>query len=153
MTGISACANLPISIAQRQRSAAERRLRKVISPRIEVVKAPSPGPGTALMLWAEFEGSIAGFTSLGEKGKPAEVVGEEAAQELLEFLQTGAAVDHHMADQLIPIMALAKGGSAITTSRITQHLLTNIWVTEKFLDVKFEVKGEPGSPGEVRVVA
>jgi len=48
-------------------------------------------------------------------------------------------------------MALAKGQSAFTTTRITNHLLTNIWVIEQFLPVKFEVKGNVGEEGMVFV--
>jgi RNA 3'-terminal phosphate cyclase (GTP) len=31
------------------------------------------------------------------------------------------------------------------------HLLTNVWVVEQFLDVRFEVEGEEGEKGRVRL--
>jgi RNA 3'-terminal phosphate cyclase len=48
-------------------------------------------------------------------------------------------------------MALAKE-SSFTTSRITRHLLTNIWVVEQFLPVRFEVEGMEGEAGVVRAL-
>jgi RNA 3'-terminal phosphate cyclase (ATP) len=151
--GISACANLPISIAERQRKAVERKLSGLGETEIETFSVRSRGPGTVMFLTAEFEGSLAGFSSLGERGKPAERVGEEAADELLEFLRANSALDPHAADQIIPIMALAGGRSAITTPRITQHLLTNVWLVERLTDVRFKVNGELDKPGEIEVIA
>ena len=41
---------------------------------------------------------------------------------------------------LIPYIALAKGRSAYLTRTVSDHLETNIWLTEKILDVKFNVE-------------
>lgn len=151
--GFSVCANLPVTIAERQRKAVVQRLRGISNVEIEVISVRSRGPGTAVFLVAEFENSLAGFSSLGEKGKPAERVGEEAAEELLAFLRSRSALDPHLADQVIPLMALAGGKSAITTSLITQHLMTNIWLVEQLADAKFEVRGRIGEPGRIGVIA
>jgi RNA 3'-terminal phosphate cyclase len=51
---------------------------------------------------------------------------------------------------LILPLALASGPSAFTTCEITMHLLTNVWVVEQFLDVRFEIEGEEGQRGRVR---
>jgi RNA 3'-terminal phosphate cyclase len=48
-------------------------------------------------------------------------------------------------------LAPAAGPSAFTTSQITQHLLTNIWVVEQFLPVRFQIEGQEGEPGQVTV--
>jgi RNA 3'-terminal phosphate cyclase len=48
-------------------------------------------------------------------------------------------------------MALARGPSSFGTSEISRHLLTNVWVVEQFLPVKFQVQGRLGEPGHVRV--
>ena len=79
-----------------------------------------------------------GADSLGERGKRAEAVGQEAATALIKEVSSGACVDRHLADQLIPFMALA-GNSRILASEITSHCLTNIFVVEKFLGRRFEV--------------
>jgi RNA 3'-terminal phosphate cyclase len=36
-------------------------------------------------------------------------------------------------------------------SRITRHLLTNIWVVKQFLDVRIDVEGREGEPGRVEI--
>ncbi|MBM4288494.1 MAG: RNA 3'-phosphate cyclase, partial [Deltaproteobacteria bacterium] len=85
------------------------------------------------------------------RGKPAEQVAAEAAQEMKTFLATQAAVDRHLADQIILYAALAEGLSSLTTECLTSHLLTNIWVVEQFLPVKFEISGQMGEQGAIRV--
>ncbi len=67
-------------------------------------------------------------------------MGEEAAHEILKELNTGANVDIHLADQLIPYIALAEGGSELRVREMTEHLRTNMYVTKQFLsDVEFEI--------------
>jgi len=149
--GISATSNLPAHVGQRQKKQAEETLWKHgFDPRIEMVDAPSPGQGTLVFLAAEYENAVAGFSALGERGKPAEKVAEEACREFVAYHQSGACLDQHLADQLILPLALAPGPSAFNTCEITQHLLTNVWVVEQFLDVKFEIEGEEGEKGSVR---
>jgi RNA 3'-terminal phosphate cyclase (ATP) len=46
-------------------------------------------------------------------------------------------------------MALAKGDSSFTTTQITEHLITNLWVLEHFLEVKIKKSGEKGNSGRV----
>jgi RNA 3'-terminal phosphate cyclase (ATP) len=150
--GISATSNLPAHIGQRQKKRAEETLRKHdFDPQIEIVDAPSPGTGTVVFLVAEYEHAVAGFSSLGKRGKPAEKVAEEACREFIAYHQSGTCLDKHLADQLILPLALASGASAFTTCEITQHLLTNVWVVEQFLDVRFEIEGEEGEKGRVRL--
>ena len=152
LRGISAVANLPEAIAQRQKQEAEKILNKEnLEPKIEVKQVNSVGAGTYLFLWAEFENSLAGFSSLGERGKAAERVSQEACQSLLDFLQSEAAMEEHLADQVLPFLALAKGESSLTVSKITSHLLTNVWVVEKFVPTKIIVEGEIGRCGKVAI--
>jgi len=152
LRGLSAVSNLPRSIAERQRARAEGFLRpRGFEPHIEVVEAPARGPGTVVFLLAEYENVLAGFAALGARGKPAEKVAEEAGAQFIAHHQSGAAVDPHLADQLILPLALAAGPSAFTTSRLTPHLLTNIWVVEQFLPVRFQIEGQEGEPGRVSV--
>ena len=152
LSGISAVSNLPVSIAERQKDHALRILKeKGFSAEISLYQAPSIGQGTFFFLKAEFENSVAGFSSLGEIGKRAERVAEEACEEFLRFMQTEGAVDPHLADQLIPYLALAEGNSAFTVSKITNHLLTNIWMVKQFLKRDILVEGEEGEEGKVTI--
>jgi len=98
-------------------------------------------PGSQICLVAEFENTIIGTDNLGKLGKKAEDVGKEAALELLKEQKSEACLDKHLADQIIPYMALAEGKSQVTVSEITNHCKTNIWAIEKFIDGKFEIKG------------
>ncbi len=151
--GISALSNLPGHIAERQKRQAEKLLRRQgFDPRIETVDAPSRGRGSAVFLVAEFENVRAGFTALGRKGKPAERVAEEACRQFLHYYESDACLDQHLADQLILPLAIAKANSSFTTSRITQHLLTNIWVVEQFLETRFLVEGEEEKRGKVTIM-
>jgi len=150
--GLSASSNLPKHIRTRQERAALQVLRSnSVNARIEVVDAPSKGVGTVIFCWAEFENGMAGFTSLGERGKPAERVAEEAADELVRFLQGDAALDRYLADQLVLPMALAAGSSQFSTEVVTEHLLTNAWVVNRFFPARVRVEGEKGQPGTCRI--
>jgi RNA 3'-terminal phosphate cyclase (ATP) len=100
-----------------------------------------------VFFWADFEHASAGFTSLGELGKPAEQVAEEAAQDLLEFLEADGALERHLADQVVLPMALASGRSSFTTTTVTQHLLTNAWVVNQFFPEHVQVEGREGEAG------
>ncbi|MEJ2736751.1 MAG: RNA 3'-terminal phosphate cyclase [Anaerolineae bacterium] len=150
--GLSASSNLPKHIRVRQERAALQILRSnSVNARLEVRDPPSKSTGTVVFLWAEFVQALAGFTSLGERGKPAERVAEEAADELLDYLHGDAALDPHLADQMVLPMALAAGESQFTTGRVTQHLLTNTWVVNQFFPGRVQVEGEEGGPGRCRV--
>lgn len=141
--GISALSNLPAHIGQRQKRQAERWLReRGFTPEIEIVDAPSPGQGTAVLLVAEFESVLAGFTSYGARGKRAEKVAEEACQEFIQYYDSRQALDKHLADQLILPMSLAAGRSGFTTCEVTQHLLTNVGVVERLMGAKAEIEGK-----------
>jgi RNA 3'-terminal phosphate cyclase (ATP) len=150
--GLSVSSNLPKHIRTRQEGAALQSLRSNgVNARIDVVDAPAKGRGTVVFLWAEFENVRAGFTSLGELGKPAEQVAEEAAVELLEFLRSEAALDRHLADQLVLPMALSAGPSQFTTEVVTQHLLTNAWVVNRFSPGRVRIEGKEGQPGTCQI--
>lgn len=158
ITGISAVANLKKSIADRQKRQAMRRLQSLPwgnrSPeiRIKTITLPSPVKGTFLLLLGEFERGRCCYYGLGELGKPAERVADEAVDALLAFMETDGAVDQYLADQLLLPLCLAKGESQIRTSQVTQHLLTNAAILRAFLPARIEIQGNLGASGLVRVI-
>jgi RNA 3'-terminal phosphate cyclase len=83
-----------------------------------------------------------GADALGTKGVPAEIIGTGAAKRLLSRIESGAGLDHHLADNLIPWMALT--GGRLKPDRITDHILANIYVCEQFLETRFEVDSRQG---------
>lgn len=104
----------------------------------------SVSTGSAITMAAVFDNCVLGSSALGERGKPAEDVGKECAVTLKKEMDTGACLDRHMADQILPYMAMAaeKGESKASVSEVTGHCRTNIWVIEKFLPVKFSMDGK-----------
>lgn len=148
--GVSAISNLPVSIAERQRSEGLKILRPYCADtEIEIVSAPSKGKGTFFFIIARYEGVTAGFSSLGAIGKSSEQVAREACREFLDYHKSDGAVDPHLADQLIPYIAISKGPSSFTTTKITKHLLTNIWTVRQFIDADIKVSGSEGDWGRV----
>jgi RNA 3'-terminal phosphate cyclase (ATP) len=150
--GISVVSNLPRHVAERQKEQALKRIEGELQIGGEIAildDVHSYGPGSFLFLLAECQRALAGFSSLGVKGKPAERVADEAVDALKDYLESDGFADPYLTDQIVPFMALAKGNSAITTTRITEHLLTNLWVTQHFLDVTILREGEIGRKGRV----
>lgn len=108
--------------------------------------------GAGISLWAyTTTGGVIGASALLEKGQEATDIGTKAAYELLEYLKIKAPVGPYLADQLIPYMALAKGKSEIYTTFLSMHTMTNIWVAEQLLPVKFKVDGEQDKPAVISV--
>ncbi len=141
--GVSASAKLPEHVAWRQAARLEARLGPAVP--VEIIRVDGREPGSLVIVW----GPKAGFSALGARGKPAEQVADEAANAFLAFQESGAALDRHLADQVLIYLALAGGPSTFTTETVTSHLLTNAWVVEQFLGPTFEVRGDLGQQGEV----
>ncbi|MEM4577029.1 MAG: RNA 3'-terminal phosphate cyclase [Candidatus Nezhaarchaeales archaeon] len=151
--GVSYSSRLPDHIARRMANSASKTLESAgleAQIEVEVLQQGHPkcalNPGCGIVLWTETtKGAILGSDSLGEVGKPAEKVGEEAARKLLEEIKGGATVDRHLADQLIVYMTLASGVSIIKTSELTMHTLTCIELSKRLVpEASFEVReGKP----------
>ncbi len=140
--GISHATRLPRHVAQKQADRASQILTKQgYDADIEVeVNQDALGSGSGIVLWSEGQGRVGG-SALGERGKRAEKVGEEAAQELLFHLEREAPLDRYLSDQIIPYLALA-GDSQVKVAEITPHTLTNIHVAEKITGVSFHMEDE-----------
>jgi RNA 3'-terminal phosphate cyclase (ATP) len=150
--GWAVVTNLPAHISQRIANRARNVLtHKGLPVEIAPLRERGAGPGAGLFLVAEYEHSLAGFSSLGEKGKPSDQVADEACHDLLAHHAANAPVDMHLADQLLLPMALASGRSEFRACRISQHLLTNAHVISCFLPSQIEIVGEGGGPGAVMV--
>ncbi len=138
-------------VAERMSRAARLTLTKKLSCpidiRTEYVNTLSEGCG--ITLWAiyskdpndiDFMNPIRlGADGLGQKGKRSETVGVECAEQLIEDMESGAAVDRHLADMLVPMMGLL--GGSIKTSKITNHTKTNVYTTELLTGKKIKIEG------------
>jgi len=128
-------------VAERQIAGFHRVIRKEKGVDVRHLYVDSACPGSVIVLWAETTtGCVLAGDHVGERRKPAEVVGREAAFKLQEEMKYGSTVGWHLADQLIPFMALAKGRSEIIAPDLTDHVKTNIWLCKKFLGSKFKTE-------------
>jgi RNA 3'-terminal phosphate cyclase len=136
-------------VAERQANAAKQALAHFKVPiDITVEYADTLSTGSGITLWAIFSKNYdidvenpvrIGADALGAQGKQSEKVGQEAAEKLIKEIESKAPVDSHLADNLMPLLALCKP-SSIKTSHITSHTKTNIQVVEAFLGKSFTEK-------------
>jgi RNA 3'-terminal phosphate cyclase (ATP) len=100
----------------------------------EVRDRAAAQPGAAFALFAEFTGGARlGADRAGAPHRRAEQIGARVARELLEDLASGATIDRHASDQLIPFAALAEGTSTFQVPVITEHAQTGGWLASVFL--------------------
>jgi RNA 3'-phosphate cyclase len=151
VNGISHAVKLPEHVAERQaRSARNILLDAGYKSKIKIEHSNNAlGSGSGILLWTNGKTQVSG-SSIGEPGKRAEKVGADAAREILFHISRRSAVDRYMGDQIIPYMAIA-GNSSIKTAELTQHTLTNIYMTEKFINIKFHVDGKLGDEAVIKV--
>jgi RNA 3'-terminal phosphate cyclase (ATP) len=169
----AACAGLPLAIAERELKVIGNAL-KWPARELQVVQLPADqGPGNIVTI--EVESECGGdslptaqntggapvlrglpplqqicevFTGFGQRGVRAEAVAEDALQQANRYLDSGAPVGEHLADQLVIPFALAGAGSYVTMEP-TLHTTTNIEVVQRFLALK--VSCEKVSQGQWRI--
>jgi RNA 3'-terminal phosphate cyclase (ATP) len=148
----SVCSSMPKSVALRQADSAVSFLRKA-GATVGEVKArrfESSSPGTSILTSHVEEGRVfLGGDAVGERGVRAEDVGKSAASAVAAPLFKGACVDGHLADMLVPLMALQGGGEMLTDEE-TQHLRTNLALASRFTGCLHEICKE-GALFRVRI--
>lgn len=137
-------------VAERQAESAQQILKQKYNVPINITiqYQDTLSTGSGITLWAIFSKNKddidennpirLGADALGEQGKRAEIVGEEAARNLIKEIESKSPVDRHLADQILPFMALI-GNSTIKVSEITNHCRTNIYTIRQFLGEIFKV--------------
>lgn len=143
--GVSVCTFLADrKVAERQAEAANAQLRthgyeadiRIINDFSNPVQK-----GSSLTLWTQTTaGAVLGGDAIGKLRKPSEAVGKEATEKLLQETKAKATVDVHLADMLVPYIALAKGESMYYSRSITEHLETNVWLAQEILGAKLDVR-------------
>ncbi|MCP3145349.1 RNA 3'-terminal phosphate cyclase [Pyxidicoccus xibeiensis] len=132
-------AMIPFNVAQRELETVAGALKwRPDELRTEELKR-SPGPGNVVVAEVESEHVTEVFTAFGERGKRAETVGEEVAAEVKRYLDAEVPVGEHLCDQLLLLLALAKGGS-FRTLPLDGHAQTQLETMAHFLDVKVQVR-------------
>ena len=130
-------------VAERQADQACDRLQErgidVTERLTQSVEADSTG--SVVLVGFAYEHGVIGAESLGEPGKPAEAVADDAVAAAIADHASGAAVDSHLADQLIPWLAIA--GGSVTIPRVTEHVRTHCDLVEQFgYDVRIEAQAD-----------
>ncbi len=121
-------------VAERQSDALKKALNKK-EVHSETAYVHSLSNSSHIFAGIFYENAALGARALGERGKPAEKVGTEAADAIKKQIDSGACLDEWMADQILPYLAFS--GGAVSVAKITSHTLTNIWVIEQFLGKMF----------------
>jgi RNA 3'-terminal phosphate cyclase (ATP) len=99
-------------------------------------------PGAALAAFVDLAGgSRLGADRAGAPGRPAEAIGKRVAKELLEDLNTGATLDRHAADQIIPFAVLADGESWLRIPKVTDHVGAGAWLAREFFGADVKARG------------
>jgi len=153
MGGLSHVSNLPSHIPERMVKSAKKNLVRMGRPDIETETFSGEeafGQGGAIVVWAMNEDTVLGGDAVAERGVKAETVGEIASKELWKEIQSGATLDVHMSDQILPYMAMADGESSFLVRKVTNHAETNMWLIEHFFDVEFD-KTEVGDLKKISV--
>ena len=93
--------------------------------------------GAALFLGVETAtGCILGADQAGKRGRRSEAIAEFVVSSLQEDLAAGAAVDRHLADQLVLFAALAAGETRYRIPGMTDHIESNLWLVETMLGAR-----------------
>lgn len=119
-------------VAGRQAAAAKEALdaRGIDVIERQTSSVESVSTGSAITIRLNRGQGIAGADALGERGTPAETVGERVVERIRPVIESGAAVDRHLADQLLLFLGLA--GGRVSVPEVSEHVATNATVLKQF---------------------
>jgi len=132
-------AGLPAHIAERELAVVKQKLSLSDDQLLMREINRNQGPGNVLLITLEHEQVSEVFTGFAERGVAAEVVAKGAVSQAQKYLDSNAAVNTYLADQLLLPMALAGGGS-FTATDWSQHAETNAEVIKKFLPIAIQTQ-------------
>jgi len=133
------------SVAERMAlTASEELVARGFEPAIDIVNDETAvQSGAALAMFADCEGGVRlGADRAGALRRSAEAIGRYAARRLLEDLSSGATLDRHAADQIMPFAALAQGVSRFRIPSMTEHVESGAWLARLFLGADVAVEGD-----------
>ncbi|MCG7532755.1 RNA 3'-terminal phosphate cyclase [Psychrobium sp. MM17-31] len=116
----------------------------------ELLHVDSPAPGNSFQVAIAAEHNSIMFEEVGRVGVSAERVANGAAKRARDFIASYAAVEEHLADQLLLPLALAQSG-CFTTTKPSLHTTTNIDVIKQFLELNFMITQENESLYHIEV--
>lgn len=157
LTGAVKIANNPMGIGYRMRKSMEHHLsrRKTDRVEMEIQVIEADDPAAVGVLAAEFEHARTTVVGVSSRGKSPESTASDVVNDMADFLDAEksdqAVCDPYAADQFMLPLALIPGESRYTTSRITNHCLTNAAVIEQMTDRIIKIDGEKDKPGQVTI--
>lgn len=134
--GIALCSHLQqAQVSERMAQECQRVLKRAgYHVSIETVyDSAATHPGAALAIWADVEGRYLGSDMAGRRGRRAETIGRQVAENFIEDVNSGATVDRFLADQVVIYAALAEGVTEYLIPRLTDHVEANLWLVETVL--------------------
>lgn len=161
---IGLCGGSSSSEAGRLATRAERRMRErgVVCPGRALPMPTGPSRGCHVLVLARFDRTVSGHGATVDASHEPERAADAAVAAFGSFLDSRAALDPHLGDQILLPASLVASGRAprpdgvdrstrYTVSEVTSHLLTNAEVIRRFLPVEIAIAGDPGGEGAVEV--
>ncbi|MEI6796421.1 MAG: RNA 3'-terminal phosphate cyclase [Methanomassiliicoccales archaeon] len=133
--------NLPTHVCNRMAMSFKKHIVASGGAEARCLETRGLSTGAGLTVWADFGETWLGADALGERGVPAERVGELAAEKLMTLISSGAGADEHAADHLLPYMALAAAPSSMLVREMTPHMETQMETISLFLPARIAVEG------------
>ncbi len=134
------------NIGKRIQSIILQLLKKQFNSDVEVkivgVESLSSGLGLSLWAYSDTGAIISSGTILGERKITSENLGKIAANKFIKYIKNDIPVDNYLSDQIIPLMAYAKGPSKIKVLEITNHTKTNLELIKLFITKNYKITRE-----------
>ncbi len=134
---VSTVANIGRRIAEREITATQKAF-PLAKTQVQQV-TNSIGPGNTLSIRVKNDAVTEVFTTFGMRAVSAEKVALSAVRLAKEYIDSNACVGSHLADQLMLWLALT-GKGAYTTTKPTQHSLTQAKTIREFLDCDIRIE-------------
>ena len=112
---------------------------------------PGKQPGAFVTVWAEYEHGLGGGTAMGSRGVKAETLAHAAFDQMTRWMSTSGAIDEYLADQILLPLVVAETNSVFTVPRLTERLMTAIWVIKQFIPIRLTVKGQESGPATISI--
>jgi len=149
---VSAGALLPTHVQQRQAARARSGVQiSGLTPTVQLLELRAQGGGSVVAVTGVYGTLPVTTSSVSERGKSAEAVGQEAAAGFRRFLNEVGVVPGMFVDSLVLFLAFAKGPSVLTTPRLTQAAMWSTRLAGAFTGRSFEIEGKLGRAARIEI--
>ena len=139
--GIINISNLPNNISIRMKHTIfKKSINNNFQTSIDIEESKSDSPGVGITLWSISNKAILGSSIIGEKGIPAEQIGDKSINQIINQINSKANIDFFAIDQILPYMMISDNPSKCRVSSLTNHASTSIWLLKKFFNKDILIK-------------